>query len=108
MSNSGTGSTSERRGLLYVVSAPSGTGKTTVVERLVQLVSDLSLSRSYTSRAARSGEINGVDYNFVTRERFEEMVAADEFLEWADVFGNLYGTCGPETERLRMRCRQSG
>ena len=99
MSNSGAGGTSERRGLLYVVSAPSGTGKTTVVERLVQLVSDLSLSRSYTSRAARSGETNGVDYNFVTRERFEEMVAADEFLEWADVFGNLYGTCAGDVER---------
>ena len=99
MSNSGAAGVSERRGLLYVVSAPSGTGKTTVVERLVQLVSDLSLSRSYTSRTARSGEIDGVDYNFVTRKRFEEMVAADEFLEWADVFGNLYGTCATDVER---------
>ena len=99
MSNSGAAGASERRGLLYVVSAPSGTGKTTVVERLVQLVSDLSLSRSYTSRTARSGEIDGVDYNFVTRKRFEEMVAVDEFLEWADVFGNLYGTCATDVER---------
>ena len=90
---------SNRRGLLYVVSAPSGTGKTTVVERLVQLVPDLSLSRSYTSRAARVGEMDGVDYNFVTRERFEQMVAADDFLEWADVFGNLYGTCASDVER---------
>ena len=88
-----------RRGQLFVVSAPSGTGKTTVVERLVQLVPDLVLSRSYTSRAARAGESNGVDYNFVTRARFEEMVAAEEFLEWADVFGNLYGTCASDTER---------
>ena len=78
-----------RRGLLFVVSAPSGTGKTTVVERLVQLVGDLALSRSYTSRVARPGETHGVDYNFITRSRFEQMVAADEFLEWADVFGNL-------------------
>ena len=99
MSNSPSGGANDRRGLLYVVSAPSGTGKTTVVERLVQLVSDLSLSRSYTSRAARIGEIDGVDYNFVTRERFEAMVAADEFLEWADVFGNLYGTCATDVER---------
>lgn len=99
MSNSAAGGASERRGVLYVVSAPSGTGKTTVVERLVQRVSDLSLSRSYTSRAARNGESNGVDYNFVTRERFEEMVTADEFLEWADVFGNLYGTCATDVER---------
>jgi guanylate kinase len=88
-----------RRGLLFVVSAPSGTGKTTVVERLVQVVPDLALSRSYTSRAARPGETDGVDYNFVSRTRFEEMIAADAFLEWADVFGNLYGTCGSDAER---------
>jgi guanylate kinase len=89
-----------RRGQLFVVSAPSGTGKTTVVERLVQVVPDLALSRSYTSRAARAGEADGVDYNFVTRSRFEEMIAAEEFLEWADVFGNLYGTCATDTERV--------
>jgi guanylate kinase len=88
-----------RRGLLFVVSAPSGTGKTTVVERLVQVVPDLGLSRSYTSRAARTGETDGVDYNFITRQRFEEMVVADAFLEWADVFGNLYGTCADDAER---------
>ena len=88
-----------RRGLLFVVSAPSGTGKTTIVERLVQIVPDLGLSRSYTSRVARVGETDGVDYNFITRERFEEMVAADAFLEWADVFGNLYGTCADDAER---------
>ena len=81
-----------RRGLLFVVSAPSGTGKTTVVERLVQVVPDLSLSRSYTSRTARPGEADGIDYNFITRARFEAMIAAEAFLEWADVFGNLYGT----------------
>ena len=88
-----------RRGLLFVVSAPSGTGKTTVVERLVQVVPDLALSRSYTSRRARPGESNGVDYNFITRPRFEEMVAGNEFLEWAEVFGNLYGTCAADAER---------
>lgn len=88
-----------RRGLLFVVSAPSGTGKTTIVERLVQVVPDLALSRSYTSRPARPGESNGVDYNFVSRQRFEEMTAGNEFLEWATVFGNLYGTCGGDVER---------
>jgi guanylate kinase len=88
-----------RRGILFVVSAPSGTGKTTVVERLVQQLPDLALSRSYTSRPSRPGEIDGVDYNFITRARFEAMVAADEFLEWADVFGNLYGTCATDVER---------
>jgi guanylate kinase len=90
---------SSRRGLLFVVSAPSGTGKTTVVERLVQVVPDLALSRSYTSRPARPGESDGVDYNFITRSRFEQMIAADAFLEWADVFGNLYGTGATDAER---------
>jgi guanylate kinase len=87
------------RGLLFVVSAPSGTGKTTVVERLVQELPDLGLSRSYTSRAMRGGEKDGVDYNFITRERFEAMIAEDAFLEWADVFGNLYGTGKADAER---------
>ena len=58
------------------------------------------MSRSYTSRRAREGEADGVDYNFVSRDRFEAMIAAGEFLEWADVFGNLYGTCAADTERL--------
>jgi guanylate kinase len=88
-----------KRGLLFIVSAPSGTGKTTLVERLVQQVPNLCLSRSYTSRATRSGEQDGVDYNFISRSRFEEMVRHDDFLEWADVFGNYYGTCAVDTER---------
>jgi guanylate kinase len=91
---------SRSRGLLFIVSAPSGAGKTTLVERLVEQVPHLRLSRSYTSRAARDGETDGVDYNFVTRERFEAMVAVGEFLEWADVFGNLYGTSAADTERV--------
>jgi guanylate kinase len=85
--------------MLFIVSAPSGTGKTTVVERLVEETPDLVMSRSYTSRAMRAGEADGVDYTFVTRDRFESMIAASEFLEWADVFGNLYGTCAADTER---------
>jgi guanylate kinase len=89
----------DRRGLMFVVSAPSGTGKTTVAERLVQVTPDLALSRSYTSRAIRAGETDGIDYNFITRTRFEGMVAANAFLEWADVFGNLYGTGAADTER---------
>jgi guanylate kinase len=88
------------RGLLFIVSAPSGAGKTTLVERLVEQVPHLKMSRSYTSRPARDGETDGVDYNFVSRERFEAMVAAGEFLECAEVFGNLYGTCAADTERL--------
>jgi guanylate kinase len=91
-------SSEPRRGLLFVVSAPSGTGKTTVVERLVQIVPDLSLSRSYTSRAVRPGEVDGIDYNFVSRPRFEDMISTDAFLEWAEVFGNLYGTAAADAE----------
>jgi len=87
------------RGLLFIVSAPSGAGKTTLVERLVEETPHLRMSRSYTSRAARAGEVDGVDYNFVTRDAFEKMAAAGEFLEWADVFGNLYGTRARDTER---------
>jgi guanylate kinase len=88
------------RGLLFIVSAPSGAGKTTLVERLVEQIPRLRMSRSYTSRAARAGEADGVDYNFVSRPRFEAMIAAGDFLEWAPVFGNLYGTCASETDAL--------
>ena len=90
----------EGRGLLFIVSAPSGAGKTTLVERLVEQVPHLRMSRSYTSRPARQGETDGVDYNFVTRGRFETMASGGEFLEWADVFGNLYGTGAADTESL--------
>jgi guanylate kinase len=86
------------KGLLFVVSAPSGTGKTTVVEELVKVVPGLELSRSYTSRPRRSNERDGVDYNFVSREDFEQRIFRGEFLEHADVFGNYYGTCRVETE----------
>jgi guanylate kinase len=89
---------SKRRGTLFIVSAPSGTGKTTLVERLVHVVPGLRLSRSYTSRAARAGEADGVDYNFISRDRFEAMIAAGAFLEWADVFGHYYGTGAADTE----------
>ena len=91
---------SSRRGLLFIVSAPSGTGKTTIVERLVQVVPRLRLSRSYTSRRARTGEQDGVDYNFISREQFEAMTAENAFLEWADVFGNYYGTGSADTEEF--------
>jgi guanylate kinase len=91
-------------GVLFIVSAPSGTGKTTLVERLVKVTDRLMLSRSYTSRPPRKDEVDGVDYNFVSRSRFEEMVAAGEFLEWADVFGNLYGTAAADTGR----CLENG
>jgi guanylate kinase len=88
------------RGLLFIISAPSGAGKTTLAEQLALQIPRLKLSRSYTSRPARPGEIDGVDYNFVSRERFEGMAAAGEFLEWADVFGNLYGTRATDTNAV--------
>jgi guanylate kinase len=87
-------------GALFVISAPSGTGKTTVVDRLVERLPNLVRSRSYTSRPRRPGEVDGVDYNFVSRDRFEAMVRAGEFLEWADIFGNLYGTRRQDIEDL--------
>ena len=94
MSNEAPG----RRGLLFVVSAPSGTGKTTLVERAVTLNGRLERSRSYTSRPRRSAEREGVDYNFVSRGDFDALVARGEFLEWAEVFGNCYGTRRQDTE----------
>jgi guanylate kinase len=87
-------------GMLVVLSAPSGTGKTTVAERLVAVCAGVVRSRSFTSRPARTGEIDGVDYNFVSRAEFEAMAARGEFLEWADVFGNLYGTGRRQTDAL--------
>jgi guanylate kinase len=86
--------------LLFVVSAPSGAGKTTLVEHLVQILPNLRKSRSYTSRPARDGEQDGVDYNFVGRPEFQQMIDEQAFLEWADVFGNFYGTSAHDTERM--------
>jgi guanylate kinase len=90
-------------GMLFIVSAPSGTGKTTLVERLVQRVPNLRMSRSYTSRPARTGEKDGVDYNFISRDRFEAMIEEQAFLEWADVFGSYYGTSAADTNAALAR-----
>ena len=80
------------QGILYIVSAPSGAGKTSLVKALLKNNSGIRLSISYTTRAARSGEVAGRDYHFVSREQFETMLAAQEFLENAEVYGNYYGT----------------
>jgi guanylate kinase len=88
------------RGRLFIVSAPSGTGKTTLVERLVQAMPEIVLSRSFTSRPPRPGEADGVDYNFISGQAFQSMIEAGDFLEYADVFGNYYGTSARETERV--------
>jgi guanylate kinase len=80
------------RGTLFVVSSPSGGGKGTLIRHVLEVVDNLSYSVSYTTRAPRLGEVNGREYFFVSREVFDEMVAAGEFLEWACVHGNFYGT----------------
>jgi len=79
-------------GILFVVSAPSGAGKTTLCKEIVDFFPSLRQSISFTTRPARAGEIDGVDYHFVDAERFRAMVAAGEFAEWAEVHGNYYGT----------------
>jgi guanylate kinase len=90
-----------RRGFLLVLSSPSGAGKTTIARRLVAADPGLTLSVSVTTRPPRQGEIDGRDYSFIDRERFDEMMAGDEFLEHAIVFGNSYGTPrGPIEEAL--------
>ena len=89
-----------RPGLLFIVSAPSGAGKTTRVERLVQVLPNLRMSRSYTSRPLRDGEQNGVDYNFISRAEFERRIKNCDFLEWADVFGNFYGTAAGDVDQM--------
>jgi guanylate kinase len=82
----------KRRGTLVVVSAPSGAGKTTLCHEVRTLVPDLYYSVSYTTRAPRHGETNGTDFFFVTDGAFTAMRARDEFAEWAEVHGHLYGT----------------
>lgn len=79
-------------GNLIIISAPSGAGKTTIVNEALARLEDVRDSISYTSRAPRAGEEHGRDYYFVTRAEFEAMIARDELLEWAEVHGNLYGT----------------
>lgn len=80
------------RGILFVVSSPSGGGKGTLIQRVLNKLPDLSYSVSFTTRAPRDGEIDGREYFFVTTEKFEQMIAANEFLEWAHVHCKLYGT----------------
>ncbi len=80
------------RGTLFVVSSPSGGGKGTLIRRVLDVVPNLSYSVSYTTRVPRYGEVEGREYFFVNRPVFEGMIAAGEFLEWACVHGNLYGT----------------
>lgn len=81
-----------RRGLLFVMSSPSGAGKTTLSRRLLAADGNIEMSVSVTTRRPRPGEVDGIDYHFITQAAFQEMVAQHELLEWATVFGNSYGT----------------
>ena len=82
----------ERRGLLFVVSGPAGAGKSMIVRRLVEKHPDVRVSVSCTTRAPRPGEVDGVDYHFVSDEKFDELLREDAFYEWAHVHENRYGT----------------
>lgn len=82
----------ERRGLMFVLSSPSGAGKTTLSRMLIAENPDLKMSVSVTTRPIRPGEVDGRDYHFIDQKKFDAMVAKDELLEWASVFDNSYGT----------------
>ncbi|MBC7320379.1 guanylate kinase [bacterium] len=83
---------SKKEGILFIISGPSGVGKGTVIKEVLKLVPDINLSISYTTRPPRKNETNGKEYFFVSEEEFNRMIERGEFLEWARVHGNLYGT----------------
>lgn len=91
------------RGALFVVTGASGTGKTTLVKEALATIPDLSFSVSATTRAPRVGEVDGRDYHFVSQDRYAEMVEAGAFLEWAEVYGNRYGTLREPVEAALAR-----
>jgi len=93
------------RGMLIVVSSPSGGGKGTLIQRVLNSLSNLAYSISYTTRASRPGETNGREYFFVSTVEFEGMIQRGEFLEWANVYGHLYGTSRAQVERERTSGR---
>jgi guanylate kinase len=90
----------EHRGVLFVLSSPSGAGKSTIARQLLQNDPDIAMSVSVTTRPPRPGEVDGVDYHFVDVPRFKEMVAANELMEWAHVFENRYGTPRAPVEKV--------
>ncbi|GBD37897.1 Guanylate kinase [bacterium HR37] len=89
------------QGILFVVSGPSGSGKTTLTRRIIEMLDNVRFSVSFTTREPRPGEVDGVDYRFVSREEFEEMIRENMFAEWAVVHGHFYGTPIYEIERAR-------
>jgi len=93
------------QGLLIVISGPSGVGKDTVIKRLLELDPNLRYSVSYTTRAPRSGEVDGVNYHFASRDEFERLIREGAFLEYATYGGNLYGTPIADLDRVRAEGR---
>ena len=93
--------TTVRRGNLFVISAPSGSGKTTLVRRLLDTLDDVRFSVSFTTRPVRGSERDGIDYHFVSQDLFRTKIEDGEFLEWAEVHGNFYGTSKIVTEQVR-------
>jgi guanylate kinase len=89
--------------MVFIISAPSGSGKSTLVKMLLSSVEGLDFSISYTTRGPRAGERDGAEYHFVTRERFLAMQDRGEMLEWAEVFGNFYGTGKAALEQAEQR-----
>ena len=93
----------KRRGSLYVIAAPSGAGKTSLVSSLVQSIEDLTISVSYTTRSPRPGDVDGVNYHFINEEKFQIMINENAFLEYAVVYGYHYGTSKQwVTEQLHL------
>lgn len=90
----------KNRGRLFIVSAPSGAGKTTLCQKLSSIIQNLKHSISYTTRPMRHGEINNRDYTFIKEDVFRRMARRDEFIEWAEVHGNLYGTSRKRLEAM--------
>ncbi|MEC4677101.1 MAG: guanylate kinase [Nitrospirota bacterium] len=88
------------KGSLFIISAPSGAGKTTLCKKIVTTVDSLGQSVSFTTRKPRGGEVNDLDYTFIGEEEFREMIAGGDFVEWAEVHGNLYGTSRKRLEGL--------
>ena len=82
----------EKKGMMFVLSSPSGAGKTTLTKKIAENNSNFTISISYTTRKARSNEINGKDYHFVTTEKFNSLVKENNFFEYANIFDNYYGT----------------
>src|SRR3989304_7310330 len=90
-----------REGIIFVVSGPSESGKTTLTRRVIKMVENLSFSVSFTTRQQRPAEVDGIDYRFISENEFDEMVKSNRFAEWAQVHDHRYGTPVEEIDRIR-------